>query len=53
MVYNRITGVFGLCMLFDILETRKNWIWFHSQVMGEAPTLLDLLERGNLNEPTE
>jgi hypothetical protein len=54
MLYNTHNyWVLGLCPLSAILKTRKqtfgNWICFLPQVMGETPTVLDPLERANLN----
>jgi hypothetical protein len=48
--------VFGLCPSSGILETRNqrfgNCICFRPQVRGKTPTLLDPLERANLNHWT-
>jgi hypothetical protein len=40
--------MFGLCLSFDFLETRKQNVCFHSQVRWED-TLLRPLERANFN----
>jgi hypothetical protein len=46
--------VCGLCPSSSILKSKRiqlfrHWIWFCSQVRGQTPTLLGLLERANLN----